>query len=141
MAFALAAGIGFANIAATDMRWAIAIIAGLVFLIIVLMVSDPQRLLWILFISSFQLQDPSVRLLYGHAGSSGILITLPTMLGVLYVIVATLSGRLNGNGPNFRWLGPVGLPWAALIALSVVSLLHSDDRRLVADDALILDVD
>jgi O-antigen ligase len=137
VAFAFAAGIGFAHIATTDMRWAIAIIAGLVFFIIVRVVSDPQRLLWILFISSFQLQDPSVRLLYGHAGSYGILITLPTMLGVLYVIVSTLSGRLGSNGSNFRWLGPVGLPWAALMALSVVSLLHSEERFLGISNVLV----
>src|SRR5690349_6667430 len=56
-------GLGFALVSATDLRWAIALIAALVFIGVLLILPAPRRLLWVLLIGSFQLQDPSVRLL------------------------------------------------------------------------------
>lgn len=123
-------GIGFAQIIGSDLRWAIALTAATVFLVVLLVVPDPRRLLWIFFIFSFQLQEPSVRLLYGHAGSDGILITLPAMLGALYLLVAVASGRMSSYRSAFKWIGPVGIPLITLLGLSVVSLAHSEERFL-----------
>ena len=77
-------------------------------MVVLLVVPNPRRFLWILFIFSFQFQDPSVRLLYGHAGSEGLMITLPAMLGMLFLAVFVGSGGLRQAGASFRWLGPVG---------------------------------
>jgi O-antigen ligase len=129
-------GAAFAGVSASDLRWAIALTAGIFFLLVLLVIPAPRRFLWILFILSFQLQDPSVRLLYGHAGSDGILVTLPAILGALYLLILAGSGGLRGNS-RFQWLGPVGLPFIALLAISVVSLLHSDERFLGVTNLLV----
>ena len=128
-------GAAFADVSITDLRWAIALTAGVFFVLVLLVIPAPRRFLWILFILSFQLQDPSVRLLYGHAGSDGILVTLPAILGGLYLLIFAGSGGLRGA--RFQWLGPVGLPFIALFAISVVSLFHSDERFLGVTNLLV----
>jgi len=128
LGLASVAGVAFASITSSDVRWAMALTAGAAFMVVLLVVPNPRRFLWILFIFSFQFQAPSVRLLYGHAGSEGLMITLPAMLGMLFLAVFIGSGGLRQAGASFRWLGPVGTPFIALLAISVISLAHSDEH-------------
>jgi len=123
----VAAGLLVAALGEGEIRWLLALVLAIAFLCICLVLPFRQRFLWGLFIFSFQLLDPAVRLFYGRAGTDGLMITATFMVGAVLVSVMLLSG--NFGGPDrIRWGGALALPVLSLLVIAIFSTLQSEER-------------
>jgi len=59
------------------------------------------------------------------------------MLGFLYFLIFVASREQPKRELAFKWLGPVGLPFVALLGISVVSLLNSAEHFLGISNVLV----
>jgi O-antigen ligase len=114
-----AVGLAVYAVGTADMRWLFALTAAFVAVAFVAVLPNRLRLLWLAFVFSFQLLDPNLRLLYGHAGSEGLLFTMPFLLG-LCILGGSWAAGLFRERP-FRWGGPLAVPIALLFAVMALS--------------------
>jgi O-antigen ligase len=109
-----------------DIRWLVALASGIVAIAVVAILPNRRHLLWLAFVFSFQFTDPNLRLLYGHAGSDGLVFTMPFLLGVCVIAGALATGAFR-NRP-IRWCGPFGLPIALLFGVLILASVASSEH-------------
>jgi O-antigen ligase len=109
-----------------DLRWLAALAAATVAIAIVAALPNRLRFLWLAFVLSFQFLDPNLRVLYGHAGSDGLVFFLPFLLGLFILVISLASGVFPYQ--QFRWGGPFAVPIAMLFGISVLSSIPSAEH-------------
>jgi O-antigen ligase len=109
-----------------ETRWVVYFTAGTLFLTVLLIAHDKERLLWTVLVLGLQF-DVSVRLMYGHAGSPGFTFPLPVVVALALAIVYLLSGRFT-HLRTIQFGGRLGLPIAALFLTSAFSLAVSSEQ-------------
>ncbi len=120
------AGIATIVLAAQETRWLVYVISATLFCLVLVMVRNRERLLWSIFILSFQF-DVYLRLLFGHAGSTGLAISLTLVVASMLVVFYLVTGRMREVAPIY-WGERYSIPIAVLFATAMLSLVFSNEQ-------------
>ncbi len=109
-----------------EVKWFVYLFGALAGGLIFVNLKDKERFLWVAFLVSFQF-DVYLRFFHGYAGSPGLMFGMP-FLAALVLIIWHLLPLTSSTVSNTSLGGPLILPVAALLAVSVVSALLSDEQ-------------
>ena len=109
-----------------DLRWIVWILACLAVGATALSVRNKERMLWSVFVLSFQ-ADMSVRFLHGQGGSGGLALSLTGLTGLALVAWHWLNPDARA-ARRIVFAGRLQAPIVALFVTSVLSLLTAGER-------------
>lgn len=121
---------GIALLVLTDMeaRWLVYMGGGLLLLTVFFGARNHESFLWGLLLFSLQF-DVSIRLMYGHAGSDGLVFPLPAMVAVGFLVFASSTAKIKQWRP-LSWGGPLGWAIAAVLSTMLAATAVSAEKFL-----------
>ncbi len=114
-----------ANLVGMETRWIVYFVSAIGFGFLTFVASNRQRFLFGAFLFSMQ-ADVSLRIMYGHAGSAGLVFPAPVLLGVLLTAYEIGTGRLKRK--DIIWFGRAKLPILLLFATTVLAIIPSNEH-------------
>jgi putative inorganic carbon (hco3(-)) transporter len=115
------------SIVGAEVRWVVYAIVAIGFASLAVVFPQPDQLVWSVFILSFQ-ADVYLRLFYGRAGTRGLPIAFPVVLGCLFLVSRLVSPRRRQRHQRFIWGGRLAFPIAAFLGMSLLTLPGSSER-------------